>query len=51
MKFENMRAETVKKWGIKYNVKNKKYYSKLSQKKNYEKYTEPARSIIGRRGV
>ena len=31
IKFENMRAVTVEKWGIKYDSKNKKYYSTLSK--------------------
>ena len=31
IKFENMRAATVEKWGIKYNKDKKKYYSTLSQ--------------------
>ena len=31
IKFENMRAATVEKWGIKYNKDKKLYYSTLSQ--------------------
>jgi pantothenate kinase len=31
IKFEKMRAVTVEKWGIKYDIKNKKYYSTLSK--------------------
>jgi hypothetical protein len=31
IKFENMRASTVEKWGIKYNKDKKLYYSTLSQ--------------------
>ena len=33
-----MRAETVEKWGIKYDVKNKKYYSTLHSKIYYINY-------------
>ena len=31
IKFENMRPVTVEKWGIKHDMKNKKYYSTLSK--------------------